>query len=543
MMPSSKSVVALFALAAGAGPSPGHAQPPSKMTFRNNLVPGHLTKHRLERVIRRTSKRPSHIETLTYTKRSDWVQCNIDESRPGQVKVYQMMTDRATKVNRVFHDDKRVKPTPEAAYFNLLRGSTSLQDTIKTPRDASIERVPHTEKPEQAVLGAMLDFAHWPKKRVDAGHTWQRAVDVPGFSGSQTLVFVGLGKLDDRITAQVTVLIEGEFTGELAGDHVFDKAQAVVYWSRLDQTLVKMEGQAFYAHRQGTVDDEYELRLTVELTGEKLLGEAAQSEIASQLNAFANALTRLQGGDKLGAVRACRSFVKRWPKSVWMPAIESLERRASYKKKTVKRLSTKAFRRMLVKAVVAWEAAADRSDHDLLERTRRALQVATRDYRAKLQKMIDGRNDGDRARGIFALAFSSRPADLARIQRAAGDSSVRVRASAFAGIAARRSPDTSPKVLLAGLSDDEPAVRRRACDAVAACIPREHPEIVAFVRQVAQLMSKDKAAGVRRAAVRTVAAIGSRADIAALETAADSEPDESIRDEIQRAIETIRKRP
>ena len=111
--------------------------------------------------------------------------------------------------------------------------------------------------------------------------------------------------------------------------------------------------------------------------------------------------------------------------------------------------------------------------------------------------------------------------------------------SRMTGLAARRSPMTDPQILLAVLRDEDNLVRRRACDAVAACIPREHSQIVAFVQAVTRLVKSDETAIVRRVAARAMAAIGSRADIDVLQRALESESDDAVRKELRRAIKSL----
>ncbi|MCZ6815568.1 MAG: HEAT repeat domain-containing protein [Planctomycetota bacterium] len=536
-MPGAKSLgIALFLAVCLMS---ARAESAERMTFRNNLIPGHMTKHRISRVIRRTTRLPTHQETVSYSRRSEWVQCNVDEDKPGNVKVFQMMADRPPKVLRVYHGKELIKPTPDASRYNLISGSPSLYSAMRTPRDATVEVLPITEPPEQAVLAAMLDIAHWPRKRIDVGHRWQRSVDYAGFSGTQTFEFKELGRIGGQVTGQLTLFVEGEFVGSLGREYTFEKAQAVIYWSRLEQTLVKMEGQATYVRDQGSRKDEYELKLDVELAGEKLLSEGRQAVNVKQLNAIAGAVTDLASGDKQAAYYACRAFHDRWPESDWMPAVESIERRATHRKKTAKRLSPRQFAKLLRKSTVAWRAALENEDFDLLSRTRLALQAAADDYRSRLRKIMKSKDDADRGRAVFAIAFSSRPADLALVEKGVEDSSSIVRALALTGLAARRSPMTDPQILLAALRDEDNLVRRRACDAVAACIPREHSQIVAFVQGVTRLVKSDETAIVRRVAVRALAAIGSRADIDVLQRALESESDDAVRKELQRAIKSL----
>jgi hypothetical protein len=137
---------------------------PQRMTFRNNLLLGHLTIHRVSRVIRRKSQRKQHLEKLKYQQQARWIQCNLDEPKPGNVLVYQMMDDEPAKVLSVGHGKKKVRPLPPASDFNLPQGSTRLHSAYTAPRDGPVQ-VPLTDPAQRAVLHALLDFAHWPRQR------------------------------------------------------------------------------------------------------------------------------------------------------------------------------------------------------------------------------------------------------------------------------------------------------------------------------------------------------------------------------------------
>lgn len=535
-----KSAWVLFGLTSAfvAAPAAGA----DHVRLRNNLIPGFRTEHRISRLIRRTSQQQDYLQTATYSRRSDWIRCNVDESQPGRVKVFHMMVDTPPKVLRVFHDDERVRPTPDATEFSLLSGSPSLRSAVITPRDAPLEVLPITEAAERAVLAALLDFAHWPAKRVDAGHRWQRDINIEGFSGTQTFEFVDLAKLDGQVAARLTLFVEGEFTGALGQNYALEKAQAVIHWYRMNGTLARMEGQATYGKKRDDGQDTYELKLDVKLRRQRQLSEQEQDAVVRQLNAFAEALTRFQGGDRRGAVRACRAFEMRWPDAVWLPAVRSLAERAASRKKGSRRISTKELNRLLAKSVVAWQAARAKGDTDLLTRTRRALVALARDQRSRLKTLTKTEDAGLRSRAVFALAFSDRPADLALLQKAVGDESPLVRAMALTGLAARRSPRTDPRALIAALPDTDARVRLHACEAIAACISRENAAIVECVKGVTRAMSGDKSAAVRLAAVRALTAIGSRADIAPIENARKMESVTSIRDAMDRTLRVLRDR-
>ncbi|MFQ5412673.1 MAG: hypothetical protein ACE5EC_10260, partial [Phycisphaerae bacterium] len=194
------------------------------MTFKNNLLLGHLTVHRITRTTRRKAPRRDFVEKLTYRQTADWVRCNLDEGKPGSVTVYQMMVDRPARVRGLRHGKKKVKPLPRPDQFNLAGGSTRLHSATLTPRDAPYQ-VPLCDAAERAILRTLLDFAHWPRGKIAASHRWERDLDGGGFKGTQALEFVDLVRFDHdtigkgQIAARLTLYVQGAFTGALEKDY------------------------------------------------------------------------------------------------------------------------------------------------------------------------------------------------------------------------------------------------------------------------------------------------------------------------------------
>ncbi len=514
---------------------------PQRMTFKNNLLSGHVTTHRLKRVVTRKSQRKDYVETLRYKQRTFWLQCNISEETPGRVMQYQMMVDAPAEVLHVKHGKKRVKPTPPSSDFNLSRGSTRLHSTNKTPRDAPAQ-VPLTDPVEKVVLNVLLDFAHWPPSRVEAGHRWERPVQFPGFEGTQTFEFVDLVEIDGQVAARLTLYVEGGFTGSLEKDWRFGKGQAILYWSRPERTLVKMEAQADYQRQRATAPDEFKLKLDVGITGLDMLDEDEQELVKAQVKLFAGALDEHRQGHDRVAARLCGEFRDRWPTAMWLPAVNELEDRTASRQKPDKRYSTKELDEALVRSVIAYDAACANLEHDLQARTKLTLAHLVAEYRSKLDKLARSKDEGVRGRAIFAFAFGDRPEDLHLVHRAAKDKSHRIRGMALAGLAARGSPNTDVELLLELLDDEKKSVRRRTCEAVAACVSPEHFSVVKLVEKLDHLMIYDKSDTVRLAAIRAIAAIGVPADIAKLRAALDHELNQENRKAVEQAIEQLQRK-
>lgn len=528
------SAAAVFAAVAGAV----DAAPPPAVTLRNNLVPGQTTQHKIAVTIRRTGLRDRVSETLVYSRRSDWVRCNVDESKPGQVKIYQMIADAPVAVLKFYEDGKPVTPTPTASRFSLVDGSTALYDGVITPTDGPC-LAPHAGPAEQTVLRALLDITHWPAKRVEPGGRWERDLREDGFQGTQTFTYRDLVEVDGRKLARIDLVIEGQFSGALAAEHRFIRTEAVIHWSRLDCILYKLDGQSRFERTRDGTTEEYDLKTRVTLHRERQLNDDEQEENTRHLNAFAEALTDFRAGQKNKAAAACRRFMSLRADSLWSPAFVELERRATLRPARPKRLTDAELQEALAKCVVAWEAAQSKRDGDLLDRTRKALEQMAADYGSNLRKAAADPADAVRSMAVFALAFGQRPADAGLVVRALSDESARVRGMALAGLAARRTAPADAEALLAALGDREPTVRSRACQAVAACIPPEHARIVAFVDKLHELARDDENRGVKMAAARALGEVGAPVDAPRLEKTLGYEADMGVRKAIQEAIKKL----
>ncbi len=232
-------------------------------------------------------------------------------------------------------------------------------------------------------------------------------------------------------------------------------------------------------------------------------------------------------------------FQEKWPESIWLPAVKEVARRSRPQKRSGKRLTSSELKKALGKSLIAWEAARSNDEYDLLDHTRTLLRQVAKDYRNKLLKLTKDGEKSNRARAVFALAFSDRPDDFRLVQNATRDPSSLVRGTALAGLAARGDPRTNVEMLILRLDDKKSSVRARACRAVAACVAREHFSIARLADKVSHLMVFDKKSRVRLEAIRALAAIGAPADIPRLEDALTHEVNKTNRAAIEIAIEVL----
>lgn len=516
------------------------ARKPDAVILRNNLLPGHLTRHTVSRTVRRTMKKADHEEVLLWDQRGRLVQCNMEPSDGGML-VYQMFSDQAARVKEALRGGKVVAPTPPAARFNLPLGSTRLRSATATARDAPAY-APLADPVQKVLLHLILDHAHWPAKRIEAGYKWKTAVRVEGFEGTQTMQFVDLVKIKGDVSARLTMFVEGAFTDDLARDYEFDKIQAIVHWSRPDSALARLDAQAFYHRRREPTPDAFELKVRARLTDRRILNEDEQHLVKEQLTLFAEALDDFSAGRMADVLRKCGTLRETWPDSIWRPAFAELARQASPDEKAGGR-TTGEVMEALAQAVIAWEAARESDEPDVAEKARRVLQELVDKERDRIVRLTREKDARVRSIAIFALAMSPRSDDADMVELALRDKATNVRSMALAGLVAARRPDhVAPKTLLRLLEDKSGAVRRRACQAVGACVPRESPSIVEVVEKISHVMIHDESDRVRREAVHALAAVGAPADVPRLEKALRHEMNQENRRAIEKAIETLRDR-
>ncbi len=531
---SSLMLVLVFLFVPAAGPD----RAADVMRFKNNLLPGHLTVHTVARLTHRTAPRKDFTEKLSYVQAGEFVQCNLEEPAGGAAGAYQMMVDRSAKVVGYFRGAESVKPLPPARQFDLPKASVRLYKQTVQSYDAPV-LVPRGDAAEQAILRAALDFAHWPKDRIKAGHRWQRDISDGGFRGTQTFEFAGLERVKDQVVAGVGLRIDGAFDAPLDKEYRFGGGKIVIHWLRLERTLLGLEGKVNYKRsRPGGAEEDYELEINVTLKDLRRLDDPERDGMIDQLTVFAQADRALREGDAKAAWEMCGQFRTQWPKSVWAPAVEQLASQAR-PKRPPKRFKTSEIEELLAKSFIVWETARRDENFDLMDRTRRTLVELVGDYHTKLYKILRGDDNKARASVVFALALSEDAGDFLYAQKAVGDSSRYVRVAALAGLTARASPETSVETLLGALEDKKASVRARACQAVATCVPREHYSIARAVEKLAEIMIDDEEAGVRQEAIRALRAIGGPPDIARLEKALRHEVDKKNRAEIEAAIKRL----
>lgn len=511
------------------------------VTLRNCLDPALLTHHDLTITLARKVRRAGISEESSIEVKGSRVRAHLSESQPGRVKVADMLLTEAAKVIALFRDGKPVTPLPGPEVFGLPpRGALQFNTREQTVRDGPAD-APAVRAAEDVLLSVLLDAAHWPKSTVEVGHRWTRPVEGEAFRGVQRFEFTGLAKVGDENAAVISMTLDGQFVGRFADKYELKEARARFVWIRGERVLSRLEAAASYVRRRRDRDDPYALKAVMALRSRQRLSDEQKSDLRRSLGDFAELLGQYQSRKWSAASASARLFAEGFADGPWRPAAEWIERQCAEQLASARKLRAEELKKTLAELVVRWEAATADDDDDLIERTRAAYRQLLARHSADIRALLSGADDNIRAIAVFAWAFGGSLEHGDAVARAARDRAPRVRAWAANGLAAIGDPDTDPELLRKLLADDDAEVRARACQAVAACNPPGEP-LAGRTRDGVLALLEDVQRRTRYEAARTLGAIGSAVDLAALERAQASERDAGVQEALEQAAAAIRRR-
>jgi len=512
------------------------------ITLRNCLDPALLTTHDLTVTLVQKASRAGVREEAALEMKGRLTRAHLDESQPGRVKTATMLLMEPARVTALFRDDKPVAPLPGPELFGLPpRGALRFNTHVQTSWDGASES-PALRPAEEALLAALLDVSHWPKKTVELKHAWSRAVDSADFQGQQHFEVSESVKVAGESVVVVRVRIEGAFRGKLAERCTLKEASARLVWLRGDRVLSRMEAAASYVRRRrGGEEEPVALKAVLALRQRRRLSDEQQGAVRSSLTTFAEVLGAYQSRRWEEAATLARTFLTAAPDSPWVPAAEWIAARCADQESSGQKLSRLELQRSLAELVIRWEAARGDDDEDLMARTRAAYgQILTAQPR-DVRSLATDADENLRALAVFAWSFGTTLEHGNDTLRAARDPSPRVRAWAAAGLAARGDAETDADLLRKLLADDDAEVRARACQAAAACLPPGEP-VVGRTRALVLGLLEDSGRLVRLEAARALERAGTPADVATLERAAAVESEANVRSAMKEAVEAIRRR-
>jgi HEAT repeat protein len=511
------------------------AAPPREYRLYNDVTDRRLTSYHIERTIRRATERAGREETLTFSRSSRWVRLQLLAERRGNSKLVQMIVDEPPQQVAVLRNGRPVEAEPDPLELRLDPGSTRLSTDDWNKTDTPC-LVPACEPSQQAAIFALLDVTHWPRGGQQVGDRWDTPIASELFSGTQSVALKDSGRIGDRTYLKLEISVTGRFRGKAARDGAdFVGGTATVLWPYGRNVLESLEGTA--AWKRG--DERYEMKLRATIASNEVLSIDAANDLIDQLNAINAAIVDKNGGKLAEARAACAAYVEKWPNGLWRPAIDYLA--ADLDPQRNRSIAEAEFRQRVLASLKRWQDAGNRDDEAALDAARAELRILADEERARLLDLMKHESQNVRASTAFTLAFGSSAENLAAIQAAARDPSPRVRGWALYGIAERGSRETDVSVLADALGDEDPVVRARACEAVAACVPPGSPRMPELRERIFDLLLHDHRDGTRLAAAVAMGKIGTRDDLERLRKSIKHETSGKIRQRIERAIGQIQR--
>ncbi len=529
----------VLAVASAASAAPPGTPKTRSYRLQNDTTDRRLSVYSLERTIRRTVRYGERSEVLSYVAKSEWTRLQLRDADQRTGKIAQMIVDAAPAKIKLTRDGQPVSEPPEPDSIALSGGSTRLATDEWTKSETTV-LVPAAEPIEQAAISAMLDFARWPAEAMRVGDRWENSVATGFFDGTQSFELADVFRVGDRTMLRMRMTVQGSLRGRAAKNSQFMGAEVVIRWGYGRHTLDGLSGTAHYRRNSGEGVEEYELTLVVRQTRNDILSVEAANLLIDQINAVGDLISDKNAGKFAAARDGCASFLKKWPDSLWRPAVDYLAREMDSKLNPA--VAEAEFRVRVVETLRKWRAANEGEKADEIEAARKEMKQLADGCRPRLLKLLTGDSQNMRAAAVFTLAFGSDPDNAKRIEAAMKDASPRVRSWALYGLTELRRAPTDAGVFLVALNDDDPGVRARACAAAAECVPRGSPQMPAIRDRVFQLLRDDMRDGTRRAAAITMGIIGTAEDLPRLRKGIKHETSRPIRERIERAIATIEAR-
>lgn len=512
------------------------AAPPDRLySFRNNLSDGRLTRYTVRRTLH-VSRGGAGGDEIRCVYSGVWTRFHIREEEGPTIKVAQMWVEEPPAEMTVLRNG-RESPAPSAAALGLPNGGVRLR-TDRASADYLPTLVPSLDPASETALTALLDFCRWPVAGQRVGDTWSNEIESPRFAGRQTLELRDAVQRSKRTYLELELGLTGEFRGGAEGARL-DAGEATIRWMYGRQLLERFEGRVALALGNKAAE-QAEMQLTIELQSSDVLPGPRAAELVAQLEAFAAALELRRGGDGPATRRACEEFRERWPESAWSAGIERLGAEVRAPEPPADDLGPVL--RELVLSLKQWQEATARNDEKELERVRGTLEKLADRRGDMLGKLLAGEDANQRAAAAFALAFATVADPREKLEKAGRDSEARVRAWALHGLALRRDRKSDRKLLIERLADEDTQVRARACQAVAACLPRDCREMRDVRQRLAELLERDKSDVTRLFAARALVEVATAEQLPALRRAAKHETSRTVRERIEAAIDRLSKR-
>ncbi len=500
--------------------------------LRNDTSDRRLTVYRVDRTLRRGSA--GGRDQVSYVQVSEWTRLQLAQGERSPARLVQLVSDQAADSHRARGSSDDADDPP---MLSVSAGSARIATDEWSARDAPVA-LPLVDAAQQAALAALLDFAHWPDGARRLGDRWENPLGANGFDGTQTFTLRDAERRDGRTLLTIELSAAGRFVGEAtSGGATFDTAEARIVWHFGRNTLDSLSGRAAWHVGEGASRQHFELLVEARMVRHDVLSIDAANEHIDQLNELGEAIRLRRVGRTVDARAACQAYLDKWPRSLWRPALDHLMGEIDPSRHPS--LVEAEFRMQLASMLKDWRSAQDGGDRDAIERARAALQQAARGDRDRLLNLIEHPGESTRSAAVFVLSFGNDDGDVDVLQRCTRDASPKVRVWALYGLAARRSPRTDPAVLLAALSDEDAAVRARACETVTSCVPRDSATLPMLKDRILTILREDGRDSTRLAAAAAMEVLATADDAPRLRRSLKAEPNRAVRVRIERTLKRV----
>ena len=376
--------------------------------------------------------------------------------------------------------------------------------------------VPTESKRLQQLLPVITDVLHWLDCAVSVGDTWSRPFAVGSTEGRHRYQFNAIERQGVDQLAKVTVITSFDADAEFDRDRILS-ARSDLVWSISDRELISLDGRLTYRTPPAAGNEEGFVRITMRRVRNRRWTQHRRADEREALIEITRAVAAYRLDDESQVTRICERFLRQRRTSIFRPLAMYLDQQIRARREP---LPIDELKQRLVDLLAEWHQTETEDDIEKREQLKRDFARLMEVNRSEIVRLLDDESAEFRAVACFAMAFGKTPADIARMQVSCRDPNARVRQWAMAALAMRGSILTSQDVLMAGLGDSDATVRRRACQAIEVCTPKDSPDTPQAITALADRLN-DESADVVYAAAQALMRLGGPSQSERIRSAAE----------------------
>jgi hypothetical protein len=391
--------------------------------------------------------------------------------------------------------------------------------------------VPIESKRLQRLTQTITRVTFWPETPVSVGGSWKRPFALGSAKGEQRYQLDAIDRKGRDQFAKVTVITSFDDDVEFEHEQIVS-ARSELVWSISGRELISLDGRLTYLTPPETGAEEAAVHVTMQRTSQRRWTRNRRGDEREALIEMTRAVTAYRLDNESRVTDICERFLRQRRTSIFRPLAAYLARQVESRHKP---LPIDALKERLVELLAGWHRSEIDSDVERREKLKSDFARLMEVNRTEIVRLLDDESADFRAVACFAIAFGEAPADIARIQKACSDPAEHVRQWAMSALALRGSTLTSQDVLIAGLDDPDPTVRRRACQAIETCTPEDSPAAATAIAAVAERLN-DESADVVYAAAQALLRLGGESQIDRVRSTAENCADAGLAAALHRLL-------